>query len=325
MRAWQVQGAGEPSAVLHLVEKEPPEPGPGEVRIRVTAAGLGLPDVFMCRGTYPLTPAVPFTSGQEATGTVTAVGNGVGLSIGDRIMCVTSFIGGNGSFAEECLAAADGAFPVPDGLTDAEAAGFWIPHLTGWIGLVDRGHLAEGDWVAVLGAAGGSGIAAVQLGRALGARVVAIVSDDERAAFCRELGAEATINHRDGPLAPALRELTAGRGVDLLYDPVGGALAEDAAGALARHGRLLAVGFASGRWPEIPAHNLVITNTSLVGVFAGGYSRVELDDIHARLAGLVRDGRLRNAVTAEVPFAELPQALQRMADRGVVGKLVMVP
>ena len=126
-------------------------------------------------------------------------GRGRRLSVGDRIMCVTSFIGGNGSFAEECLAAADGAFPVPDGLTDAEAAGFWIPHLTGWIGLVDRGRLVEGDWLAVLGAAGGSGIAAVQLGHALGARVVAIVSDDERAAFCRRLGAEATINHRDGP------------------------------------------------------------------------------------------------------------------------------
>jgi NADPH2:quinone reductase len=325
MRAWQVQGAGEPSEVLHLVEREPPEPGPGEVRIRVTAAGLGLPDVFMCRGTYPLTPALPFTSGQEATGTVTAVAEGVGLSIGDRIMGVTSFIGGNGSFAEECLAAADGAFPVPDGLTDAEAAGFWIPHLTGWIGLVDRGRVAEGDWLAVLGAAGGSGIAAVQLGRALGARVVAIVSDDERAAFCRELGAEATINHRDGPIAPALRELTSGRGVDVVYDPVGGALAEEAAGALARYGRLLAVGFASGRWAGIPGPNQVFTKTSQVGVFAGGYSRVELDDIHARLTALVRDGRLRNAVTAEVPFAELPQALQRMADRGVVGKLVMVP
>lgn len=325
MRAWQVQGAGEPVEVLHEVEVETPEPGPGEVRIRVTAAGIGLPDVFMCRSTYPLTPPLPFTSGQEATGVVTAVGPGVTLPLGARIMCVTSFIGGHGSFAEECLAAADGAFPVPEGLTDAQAAGFWIPHLTGWVGLVDRGGIAAGDRLAVLGASGGSGIAAVQLGRALGAHVIAVVSDDERAEFARTLGADATLNHRDGPLAPALRELTDGRGVDLLYDPVGGALAEDAAGALARYGRLLAVGFASGRWPEIPAHNLVVTNTSLVGVFAGGYSRAELDAIHANLAGLVADGRLRNAVTAEVPFSELPAALQRMADRGVVGKLVMVP
>ena len=124
---------------------------------------------------------------------------------------------------------------------------------------------------------------------------------------------------------PALREISGGRGVDLVYDPVGGSLAEDAAHALARYGRLLAVGFASGRWPQIEAHQFVVTNTSLVGVFAGGYSREELDGIHAKLGALVDDGRLRNAVTAEVSFDELPAALQRMADRGVVGKMVMVP
>jgi NADPH2:quinone reductase len=324
MRAWQVQDAGEPIDVLHLVELDPPEPGPGQVRIRVAAAGIGLPDVFMCRGSYPLTPPLPFTSGQEATGTVTSVGEGVDLAIGTRVMCVTAFWQGHGSFAEECLVAADSAFGVPDGLTDAEAAGFWIPHLTGWIGLVDRGHLAAGEWLAVLGASGGSGIAAVQLGHALGARVIAVVSDEERASFCRELGADMTVNHRDGPLASALREATSGRGVDLIYDPVGGSPAEDAALSLARYGRLLAVGFASGTWPNLDPQHLVVTNTSLVGVFAGGYARHELDVIHAKLAGLVGDGRLRNAVTAEVPFDELPMALQQMADRAVVGKRVLV-
>ncbi len=276
--------------VLHLIELDPPEPGPGQVRIRVAAAGIGLPDVFMCRGTYPLTPPLPFTSGQEATGTVTAVGEGVDIPIGTRIMCVTMFWQGYGSFAEECLVAADSVFAVPDGLTDAEAAGFWIPHLTGWIGLVDRGQLAAGDWLAVLGASGGSGIAAIQLGHALGAQVIAVVSDEERAAFCRELGADTTLNRRDGPLAPALREVTGGHGVDLIYDPVGGAPAEDAAGALARYGRLLAVGFASGAWPTLATHNLVVTNTSLVGVFAGGYAREELDAIHANLAILIERG-----------------------------------
>ena len=325
MRAWQVQGAGEPMDVLQLIELEPPEPGPGQVRIRVTAAGIGLPDVFMCRGTYPLTPPLPFTSGQEATGTVTAVGEGVDIPLGTRIMCVTMFWQGCGSFAEECLVAADSVFAVPDGLTDAEAAGFWIPHLTGWIGLVDRGQIAAGDWLAVLGASGGSGIAAIQLGHALGAQVIAVVSDEERAAFCTELGADTTLNRHDGPLAPALREVTGGHGVDLIYDPVGGAAAEDAAGALARYGRLLAVGFASGAWPNLATHNLVVTNTSLVGVFAGGYARQELDAIHANLAMLVAEGRLRNAVTAQIPFDELNRALHRMAQGGVVGKWVLVP
>jgi NADPH2:quinone reductase len=325
MRAWQVQAAGEPLDVLHLVDLEPPEPGPGQIRIRVTAAGIGLPDVFMCRGTYPLTPPLPFTSGQEATGTVTAVGEGVDLAIGTRIMCVTAFWQGNGSFAEECLVAADGVFPVPEKLTDAEAAGFWIPQLTGWIGLVDRGHIAAGDWLAVLGASGGSGIAAVQLGHALGAKVIAVVSDDARASFCRDLGADVTLNRHDGPLAPALRDATGGHGVDLIYDPVGGAVAEDAAGALARYGRLLAVGFASGAWPKLDTINLVISNTSLVGVFAGGYSRDELDAIHANLTGLVNGGQLRNAVTEQIPFDDLKSALHRMTQGENVGKWVLVP
>jgi len=325
MQAWQVQAAGEPIDVLHRVEIDVPHPGPGQLRIRVTAAGIGLPDVFMCRATYALTPPLPFTPGQEASGVVTAVGDGVDIAIGTRVMCVTMFYKGHGSFAEECLAAADTAFPIPAGLSDAEAAGFWIPHLTAWTGLVDRGDLAPGDWLAVLGASGGSGIAAVQLGKALGARVIAVVSDDERAEFCRGLGADVTINHRAGPIGPALTDATAGKGPDLIYDPVGGALAEDAAAVMARHGRLLAVGFASGRWPRIATHDMVVKNTSLVGVFAGGYTRAELDSIHAGLAALVADGRLRNAVTSEVRFADLPAALQQMADRGVVGKRVVVP
>jgi len=325
MRAWQVQGTGEPADVLRAVEVNVPDPGPGQVRVRVAAAGIGLPDVLMCRGTYPLTPAVPFTPGQEAAGVITSVGEGVAREIGSRVMLVTAFYDGHGSFAEECLAPASSVFPVPNGLTDAEAAGFWIPHLTAWIGLVERGHLVAGEWLAVLGAAGGSGIAAVQLGRALGARVIAVVGDPERAAFCRELGAEIAVNHRDEPLAAALRAATGGHGVDVIYDPVGGEPAEDAAGSLARNGRLLAVGFAAGRWPRLATHDLVVANTSLVGVFAGGQSPAELDKIHSALSRLVAEGTLRNAVTATPTFDELPSALQRLADRGVIGKLVMVP
>jgi NADPH:quinone reductase len=323
MRAWQVQAHGEPIDVLHLVEIDPPEPGPGQLAIRVTAAGVGLPDVFMCRGNYPLTPPLPFTPGQEATGIVTAVGEGVDTALGSRVMVVGGFISGDGSFAEQSLANVGSTFPVPDGLSDTEAAGFWIPHLTGWIGLVERGHLASGEWLVVLGAAGGSGIAAVQLGQALGARVIAVVSDERRAAFCRGLGAEVTLNRHDGPLTPALRDITQGRGVDVVYDPVGGPVAVDAGGAMARDGRLLAVGFASGSWPHIDPHQLVVTNTSLVGVFAGGYSRQDLDRMHRQLSDLISAGKLRNAVTATIPFDQLPRSLQSLADNTVVGKLVL--
>jgi len=324
MRAWQVQEAGEPVDVLHAVELPVPEPGPGQIRVRVTAAGVGLPDVLMCRGSYPLTPPRPFTPGQEATGVVTAVGDGVSREVGSRVMFVSAFYEGHGSFADECLALSSTTMPVPDGLTDAEAAGFWIPHLTAWVGLVDRGHLAPGEWLAVLGAAGGSGIAAVQLGRALGARVVAVVGDPERAAFCRTLGAERTVDHRAGPLPPQLRAATDDQGVDVVYDPVGGEMAEAAATTLARYGRHLAVGFASGRWPTLETHSLVLANTALVGVYAGGQTESELDEIHAALSRLIADGALRSAVTATPTFDELPSALQRLADRSTIGKTVMV-
>jgi NADPH2:quinone reductase len=325
MRAWQVTGTGEPVDVLQSVEVPVPEPSAGQIRVRVTAAGIGLPDVLMCRGTYPLTPPLPFTPGQEATGVITAVGEGVDRAVGSRVMFVSAFYLGHGAFAEECITVADTAFAVPDGLTDAEAAGFWIPHLTAWVGLVDRGHLAKGETLAVLGAAGGSGIAAVQLGRALGARIVAVVSDDERAQFCRDLGADVVIKHGDGPLAAALRAATDRRGVDVIYDPVGGAIAEDAAGALARDGRHLLVGFAAGRWPVIDAHDLVVASASLVGVFAGGQSPAELETIHRGLSALIADGSLKNAVTDLPAFDTLPTALQRLADRRVVGKLVLLP
>jgi NADPH2:quinone reductase len=325
MRAWEVQGAGEPDEVLHLTDREPPAPGPGQVRIRVAAAGIGLPDLFMCRGRYPLTPPVPFTPGQEAAGTVLAVGDGVDVAVGDRVMGTTLFMQGDGSFAEECLLYGDSALPIPGALSDAEAAGFWIPHFTAWVGLVDRGGLEQGDQLVVLGASGGSGIAAVQLGKALGARVVAVVSDADRAAFCRDLGADVTVDYHDGPLPAKLREATGGRGADLVFDPVGGELAEEAVKAMARGGRFLAIGFASGRWPQLATHDLVVTNTSLVGVIAGGQSRAELREIHAALTELLDAGRLRTAVTRSVPFDQLPDALGRMAGRGLIGKQVLVP
>ena len=233
-------------------------------------------------------------------------------------MCVTAFWMGHGSFAEECLVAADSAFAVPDGLTDAEAAGFWIPHLTAWIGLVDRGGIAAGDRLAVLGAAGGSGIAAVQLGHALGAHVIAVVSDDERAEFCRGLGADVDDQPPRRPArAPRCATRTDGRGVDLVYDPVGGALAEDAAGALGAQ-RAPARGRVRERTRgrRSPRTISSSTNTSLVGVFAGGYTRDELDDIHARLSALVaRRPPAQRGHATRSRSTTLPAALQRMADR----------
>jgi NADPH2:quinone reductase len=323
MRTWQVHGKGEPIHVLKQAEVPTPPPGPGQLQVRVTAAGIGLPDVLMARGTYPLTPPLPFTPGQELTGVVSAVGTGVDTPVGTRVMSTSGFIQGHGSFAEYTVVYADQAFAVPSALGDAAAAGFWIPHMTGWVALVDRGQVVSGDWLAVLGAAGGSGIAAVQLGNALGARVIAVVGDEAKADFCLGLGAEAVVVHRKGELAADLRAASGGHGVDVIYDPVGGEPSEEAHGALARDGRLLAVGFASGRWPVIDTQVVVMTGTSLVGVFAGAYSRGELEAVHAKLSELLTAGRLRCAVTERVAFDELPRALQRLANRDVIGKLVL--
>ncbi len=329
MKAWQVQGAGEPADVMRMVERQLPDPGPGQVKIEVAAAGIGLPDVLMCRGTYPLTPAGAFTPGQELAGTITAAGPDVDLSVGLRVMGVSDFMSGNGSFAGEALAAAANVFPVPDAMDDCSAAGFWIPNMTAWIGLVDRGHLQAGQRLAVLGAAGGSGIAAVQLGKALGAEVLAVAGDESRAEFCRSYGADHAMVCRndtlaDGrPLAQALREATDWQGVDMIFDPVGGAQGTGAMGALAREGKHLAIGFASGSWPTVDVQMMTLTNTSVVGVLAAGYSRGHLDGILQGLTAMTNRGDLRGTVQQKVPFDEVPEALTRIAARTTQGKSVV--
>jgi NADPH2:quinone reductase len=330
MRAWQVRGAGEPVDVLQLAERELPGPGPDQVRIRVAAAGVGLPDVLMCRGTYPLTPSGAFTPGQELAGTVTAVGPGVDSSlIGVRVMGISDFMNGNGSFAEEALAPATSTVRIPEALDDCAAAGFWIPNVTAWTGLVDRGHLQAGQTLVVLGAAGGSGIAAVQLGKALGASVLAVVGDESRAEFCRSFGADHVFVAPDDlvadgrPLAQALREATDWRGVDMVYDPVGGAQGSGAMGALARGGQHLAVGFASGSWPKVDVAMMAVTNTSLVGVLAAGESREHVETVLAGLTGLIGAGAIRDTVQRRYAFDDVPEALTRVAARQALGKSVI--
>ncbi|MCV7028565.1 zinc-binding dehydrogenase [Mycobacterium sherrisii] len=327
MKAWQVNGFGEPAQVLRQVERTLPDPAAGQVRISVAAAGLGRPDVLMCSGSYPLTPPLPFTPGQEFVGTITAAGPGVELAAGTRVLGVSDFLSGNGSFAAETLAHTGTVFEAPAGLDDTAAAGFWIPNMTAWIGLVDRGGLAPGQRLAVLGAAGGSGIAAVQLSKALHAEVLAVVSDNRRAEFCTSLGADHVVI-ADGdtaaggtPLAAALREATGGAGLDMIFDTVGGAQGTAAMAALARDGRHLAVGFASGGWATPDVQTMVMTNTTLVGVLAAGYSRAHLNAILDRLMAFVDSGAIRPAVSEEVSFQEIPAALERLGARRVLDKI----
>lgn len=328
MRAWQVTGHGEPRDVLARTEVEPPTPGPDELRVRVLAAAVSLPDVMMCRGTYAYSPELPFTPGQEVTGDVTAAGTGARFAPGDRIMGVTRFDAGRGGFADETLVRASGAYRVPAGLSDSDAAGFYIAYATAWYGLVTRGGLAPGEWLAVLGAAGGTGAAAVQLGHALGARVIAVVGDadgdDRKARYCSSLGADHVLDHRRASVPDTLRDLTGG-GVDAIYDPVGGAPAIDALGGLATGGRLLSIGFASGPGEQPSARHVLRRNASIVGVFVGAYDRAANEDTVARLGELAAAGRIGGLATMTVGFDDLPDALDRVARRAVTGRIVVVP
>jgi NADPH:quinone reductase len=322
MRAWQVQRHGEPRDVLRLVEIDEPVPGPGEIRLRVQAAAIGMPDAFMCRATYAFSPPVPFVPGQEVCGIVDAVGDGVDVALGTRLMGVTSFTDGRGGFAEQTIVPAASAYRVPDTMTDADAASFRIGFSTAWIGLVRRGALQPGEWLLVLGAAGGSGVTAIQLAHALGARVIAVAAGPEKLAFCTRMGADVVIDRTTQSVPETVLAATGGRGADVVYDPVGGAPAAAALRCIAPGARFLAIGFASGEWVQVNTHDLVARNASVVGVYAGGYTREENEADHEALLALATQGVLAGFATT-VPFDDLDRAVEAVASGRAIGKMVV--
>ena len=326
MRAWQTTKHGRPMDALSLnADAAPPQPRPGTVLLDVVAAGIGLPDAFMCQGNYALTPqTLPFTQGQEVVGRVIGWGEGVeNRKVGDRVMAVTSFFTGHGSFAERCLGLDDFCLPVPDGMTDAEGAAFLIPFHTASIALVTRGKVEAGETLLVMGGAGGTGQAAIQIGKALGARVIATASSPERVEFCRALGAEYVIDHRSEDIAEGVRAATDGRGVDAVYDPVGGEAFASATQCVAPEGRILAIGFASGSWGQVDTAHLVYNNYSVVGVIPTHYDRAFKQRTQDRLLGWWREGKLRPRIDDLVAFDALPEALERLIAGGVRGKLAL--
>jgi len=325
MKAWQVTKFGSPKEVLVLADKALPAVGPGGIRIQVAAAALSLPDVMMCRGVYEFKPDVPFTPGQEICGRILEVGEGVSWSVGQRVMGVTCFFLGHGGLAQECLSMDGMVYSVPEGLSDVEAAAFGISYQTAWVGLVLRGRLQAGETLLVSGAAGGSGSAAVQLGHALGARVIAVAGGTNKAKSCRELGADEVIDHRKHDFVAEVNRLTEGRGADVIFEPVGGELFKRSVGCLANAGRLLAVGFACGEWGEADTHDLVLKNASVLGVFVGAYGPQQRMEIHEELTYLVEQGRVAPLVQEVVPFDAVPQALSKLQSRQVIGKLVTCP
>lgn len=323
MHAWQITGVGAPRDVLAATELDAPEPGPGELRVAVRAAAVGMPDAFLCRGSYAYRPPLPCIAGQEVCGMVDAAGPGTTTSVGTRRMGVTNFFDGRGGFAGHTIVREESAFRVPDAMSDAEAAGFRIAYSTAWVGLVRRAGITPGDRLLVLGAAGGSGAAAVTLGRALGAEVIAVAGGAEKVALCRDLGAHAVVDRTTSSVVDAVQECTGGRGVDLVYDPVGGDAADATVGCLARDGRLLAVGFASGRWVQPDVHRMVRRNASVVGVYAGGYTRAENEVDHEALLARWERGELRGTGPTVLPFDALPDAVARVDEGRSVGKIVV--
>jgi NADPH2:quinone reductase len=323
MRAWQVQRFGEPSEALVLTEVDSPAPARGQLRVRVRAAGLGLPDALMCRGSYPLTPELAFTPGQEMVGEVVATGEETTTGVGERVMAVAGFHFRRGSLAEECLALDDFALPVPDEMSDAEAAGFVIAFHTAWLGLVRRGTLRAGETLLVLGAAGGTGSAALQLGRSLGARVLAVAGGEEKVAFCRALGADDVIDHRSEEIASGVRRATGGRGADVVFDPVGGDAFEAASRCMAPEGRILLIGFASGRWGAPSAPRIVTGNYSIVGVLPSFEGREARFAAHADLLARWRRREIRVPVHRVFAFDEAPRAVAEVAAGRAMGRVVV--
>lgn len=325
MRAWKVNEFGKPTDVLVLDNNvEAFEPGPGEVKVEVEVAGLGLPDVLMCLNKYPLTPPLPFTPSQEAVGTIIAVGEGVDPArIGSRVLGPTLFRAQRGGLADACLMMAAVAYPIPERMRGEEAAGFFIPYQTAWISLVHRAQLTADDTVLVLGASGSSGCAAVQLAKAKGARVIAVAGGADKAAFCKELGADLVIDHRVEDITAVTLELTDGKGATVVYDPVGGKAGRAGFKATAFEGRFLVIGYASGEWVQVEMTELLPKNISLVGAMPVGWPPEFLHNAHEDLMRHWERGELQAEKQQVFSFEDASKAIEHIAARKVEGKVVV--
>jgi NADPH2:quinone reductase len=324
MKAVQCVEWGPPEKLV-VADIAIPEPGSGEVRVHVAAAGVNFPDALIVQKKYQVQPPLPFTPGTEVAGTVDKVGEGVRhVKAGDRVI---AFVG-IGGFAEFACAPAALVAPIPPGVGDEVAAAFTLTYATSHHALFDRGALKSGETLLVLGAGGGVGLAAVELGKVAGARVIAAASSAEKLAAAREHGADVLIDYSRQDLREAVKAATEGKGADVVYDPVGGPLTEAAVRSLAWRGRLLVIGFAQGEIPQIPANLLLIKGSSVVGVFWGDFARREPKANGAMLAelfGWLAAGKLRPHVSKTFSLQEVPTALRSLLDRAAVGKLVVVP
>jgi NADPH2:quinone reductase len=322
MRAVLCKAYGPPESLV-LEEVPPLVPAAGEVVIAVKAASVNFPDVLIIQNKYQVKPPLPFSPGSEVAGIVTAVGDDVThVTNGDRVMAIIGY----GAFAEEVKVESRRVLPLPPGMDFTSAAAFGLTYATSEHALVDRGALAPGETLLVLGAAGGVGIAAIEIGKALGARVIACASTAEKLAVCRAHGADETINYATEDLRERIKALTGGAGPDVIYDPVGGPYTEPALRSIAWRGRLLVVGFAAGEIPKIPLNLTLLKGCAIVGVFWGEFTRREpqrFAESMQRLGRWYAEGRLKPHISATFPLERAAEALTRLANREVTGKVVL--
>lgn len=325
MRALVVESLGPDYAGCAVREVSTPQPGPGEVLVRVRAASVNFPDLLMTRGEYQLKPPLPFTPGLDISGEAAALGEGVdSFEIGDAV------VGGArlGGFAEFAVLPAASLKPKPRRLSFAQAAAYGAAYLTAWVSLVRRARLEPGEWVLVHGGAGGVGLAAVDLAKALGARVIAASASDEKLAILHDEYAPDAVVNVTGGFREQVKAITGGRGADVIYDPVGGDVFDESCRCIAFDGRLLVVGFTSGRIPTVDANIPLIKGFSVLGVRAGEYGR-QFPERGAQdresVWRLAEEGRIRPRVHAELPLDRWREAFDLLADRRVVGKAVIRP
>jgi NADPH2:quinone reductase len=321
VRAWQVHELGEPQDVLRLDDVPEPEAGPGMLRLRVDAVALNFPDVLLCRGLYQEKPPLPFTPGLEVCGTVLD-----GPRAGERVLAAPGLP--RGGMAEQVVVPEVAALAVPQEMPPAKAASMLITYQTGYVGLHRRAQLRAGETLLVHAGAGGVGTAAIQLGLAAGARVVATAGGPDKVQVCKDLGADVVVDYNAEDFVGVVKDVTAGRGADVVYDSVGGDVFDRSRKCVAFEGRIVVVGFAGGRIPEVPANHVLIKNYSVVGLHWGLYRTHDpavVPRTHDVLVQLWRDGAVDPLVGAELPLEEAPAALTRLGDRGTVGKVVLAP
>ena len=321
MRALVCTGYGSPDDLV-IENLDDPVAGPGEIVVDIAAAGLNFPDVLVIAGQYQVKTPPPFVPGHEASGVVSAVGEGVRrFSVGDRVMLTPQ----GGAFAEKCAVSETLAMPVPDKLDFGQAAGFTITYSTSYYALKQRARLVDDETVLVLGAAGGVGVTAVEIAKASGAQVIAAASNEEKLEFARSAGADQTVNYADVDIRESIKTITQGKGVDVVYDPVGGQLGEQALRTLARGGRYLVIGFASGTIPNFPANLALLKEASIIGVWWGPWALrnpAEQFQNLEEMGALIAAGKLRPRVTASYSLDEYKEAFRAITDRKVRGKVV---